>query len=276
MTYPQLLTPEEKLAEAKQALNIPHIVVICGSTRFMDDMQEANLQETAAGHIVLAPGVNMKEPHSLWATEEQAEPLKARLDALHRAKIRLAGEVLVVNPGGYIGSSTAREVDYARTLGLPVRWLADHDFWSKVSVTDTQGCWEWQGTRLPTGYGRFKSQGATFYAHRFSYSLRNGPIPPREVVLHSCDNPPCVNPAHLSAGSQAENLRDMRRKGRGANPVLPGESNPNARLTEQQIAEIRGRYASGGVTYRGLAAEYGVHFSQIGYIVRRQSWQGAA
>ena len=120
MSYPQLLTPEEKLAQAKQALDIPRIVVICGSTRFMADMQEANLRETAAGHIVVAPGVNMKEPHALWATEEQAEPLKARLDALHRAKIRLADEVLVV--GDYIGDSTRAEIRYAASLGMPIRY----------------------------------------------------------------------------------------------------------------------------------------------------------
>ncbi|MFE9850328.1 hypothetical protein ACFYPN_16160 [Streptomyces sp. NPDC005576] len=120
MSYPQLLTPEEKLAAAKQGLHIPHIVVICGSTRFMDDMQEANLRETAAGHVVLAPGANMKAPHALWATEEQAEPLKARLDALHRAKIRLADEVLVV--GDYIGDSTRAEIQYATSLGLPIRY----------------------------------------------------------------------------------------------------------------------------------------------------------
>ena len=120
MTYPQLLTPEEKLAEAKQALNIPHIVVICGSTRFMDDMQEANLQETAAGHIVLAPGVNMKEPHSLWADQLDAERLKGALDQLHRAKIRLADEVLVV--GDCIGDSTRSEIRYADSLALPIRY----------------------------------------------------------------------------------------------------------------------------------------------------------
>ncbi|MGQ4733347.1 hypothetical protein ACUN3E_37530 [Streptomyces sp. Ju416(a)] len=120
MSYPQLLTPEDKLTQAKQGLNIPHIVAICGSTRFMADMHEANLRETAAGHIVVAPGCNMKEPHALWGTPEQAEPLKARLDSLHRAKIRLADEVLVV--GDYIGDSTRAEIRYAASLGKPIRY----------------------------------------------------------------------------------------------------------------------------------------------------------
>ncbi|MBT3077629.1 MULTISPECIES: hypothetical protein [Streptomyces] len=120
MPYPKYLTAEEKLEQGKDALDIPRIVVICGSTRFMADMHEANLRETAAGHIVVAPGCNMKEPHALWATEEQAEPLKARLDALHRAKIRLADEVLVV--GDYIGDSTRAEIRYAASLGKPIRY----------------------------------------------------------------------------------------------------------------------------------------------------------
>lgn len=96
------------------------IVVICGSTRFMAEMAEANLNETADGKIVLAPGCNMKESHPRWADPLEAERLKVRLDQLHRAKIRLAGEVLVV--GDYIGSSTLSEIQYARSLGKPVRF----------------------------------------------------------------------------------------------------------------------------------------------------------
>ncbi|MFD7615810.1 hypothetical protein [Streptomyces sp. NPDC059802] len=118
MTYPQLLTPEEKLADAKEGLKLPTIVCICGSTRFMDAMADADRELTAVGYIVVKPGCNMKQPHPLWATEGLAEPLKARLDDLHRAKIRLADEVLVV--GNYIGDSTRAEIAYARQLGKPV------------------------------------------------------------------------------------------------------------------------------------------------------------
>jgi hypothetical protein len=120
MSYPQLLTPEEKLADAKTRLGIPHIVAICGSTRFMNEMAEADCVETAAGHIVVKPGCNMKEPHPIWADPREAERLKERLDDLHRAKIRLADEVLVV--GDYIGASTTAEIAYARSLGKPVRF----------------------------------------------------------------------------------------------------------------------------------------------------------
>ncbi|WP_097965015.1 hypothetical protein [Streptomyces sp. or20] len=120
MPYPQYLTAEEKLEQGKQALGIPRIVVICGSTRFMVDMQEANLRETAAGHIVVAPGCNLKEPHPFWADDMLMAPLKIRLDDLHRAKIRLADEVLVV--GDYIGDSTRAEIQYAVSLGKPIRY----------------------------------------------------------------------------------------------------------------------------------------------------------
>lgn len=120
MSYPQLLTAEEKLAAAKRGLGLPDIVVICGSTRFMTEMTEAAVQETTAGRIVVKPECNMKEPHPLWADPQVAEELKSTLDELHRAKIRIADEVLVV--GDYIGESTRSEIRYARALGKPVRF----------------------------------------------------------------------------------------------------------------------------------------------------------
>ncbi|GAA3141642.1 hypothetical protein [Streptomyces echinatus] len=120
MSYPQLLTAEKKLADAKKLLSLPHIVVICGSTRFMTEMNEADLRETKAGKIVVKPGTDMKSPHEPWSAPVEAEALKARLDGLHRAKIRLADEVLVV--GDYIGDSTRAEIAYARSLGKAVRF----------------------------------------------------------------------------------------------------------------------------------------------------------
>ncbi|WP_329027875.1 hypothetical protein [Streptomyces sp. NBC_01423] len=120
MSYPQPLTPEESLADAKARLGLPRIVVICGSTRFMAEMAEAELRETEAGRIVVKPGCDLKSPHALWSDPVGAEALKARLDELHRAKIRLADVALVV--GDYIGDSTRAEIAYARSLGKPVRF----------------------------------------------------------------------------------------------------------------------------------------------------------
>lgn len=89
----------------------PEIVCICGSTRFVDEMREANRELTFAGVIVLAPG-EAGGP----VTDEQ----KTVLDDLHLRKIDLADRVLVVNPGGYVGESTSREIAYARATGKPV------------------------------------------------------------------------------------------------------------------------------------------------------------
>ncbi|MFF9607837.1 hypothetical protein ACF1GY_37235 [Streptomyces sp. NPDC014684] len=89
----------------------PEIVCICGSTRFVDEMRAVNRDLTFAGVIVVAPG-EADGP----VTDEQ----KAALDALHLRRIDLADRVLVVNPGGYIGESTSREVDYANATGKPV------------------------------------------------------------------------------------------------------------------------------------------------------------
>ncbi|MCX4804643.1 hypothetical protein OG594_23995 [Streptomyces sp. NBC_01214] len=120
MSSPQLITPEEKLADAKKQLSFPRIVAICGSTRFMAEMNEADLRETKAGRIVVKPGCDLKSPHELWSDPVEAEALKIRLDELHRSKILLADEVLVV--GDYVGDSTRAEIAYARELGRPVRF----------------------------------------------------------------------------------------------------------------------------------------------------------
>ncbi|MFC8698446.1 hypothetical protein [Streptomyces parvus] len=123
MSSPQVITPVEMLAYAKKQLGFPSIVAICGSTRFMAEMAEAELRETYAeprGNIVVKPGCDLKTPHPLWSDPVEAEALKVRLDELHRSKILLADEVLVV--GDYIGDSTRAEIAYARSLGKPVRF----------------------------------------------------------------------------------------------------------------------------------------------------------
>ncbi|MFI1530802.1 hypothetical protein [Streptomyces griseus] len=123
MSSPQVITPVEMLADAKKQLGFPRIVAICGSTRFMAEMAEAELRETYAeprGKIVVKPGCDLKTPHPLWSDPVEAEALKVRLDELHRSKILLADEVLVV--GDYIGDSTRAEIAYARSLGKPVRF----------------------------------------------------------------------------------------------------------------------------------------------------------
>lgn len=97
----------------------PEIVCICGSTRFVDEMSAANRELTFAGVIVVAPGVFLHaEDHE--ADEMITHEQKTALDALHLRKIDLADRVLVVNPGGYVGESTSREIAYAQATGKPI------------------------------------------------------------------------------------------------------------------------------------------------------------
>jgi hypothetical protein len=89
------------------------------------------------------------------------------------------------------------------------------------------------------------------------------------VILHSCDNPACVNPAHLSAGTPAENSADCKAKGR----TCRGEANPKAKLTADQVREIREEYGTGaGPTLHELAAKYNVGHVTIWNAVRRVNW----
>jgi hypothetical protein len=107
------------LAAAKQRLKLPTVVCLCGSTRFMDAFRQANLRETLAGRIVLSVGCDTKSDEMLSITAEQ----KVALDALHKRKIDLADEILVVSDEtGYFGASTRSEIEYAKMTGKEVRW----------------------------------------------------------------------------------------------------------------------------------------------------------
>lgn len=97
----------------------PEIVCLCGSTRFAEEMLAANRDLTFAGVIVVAPGV-FTQPGDRRPGEQITHEQKMALDALHLRKIDLADRVLVVNPGGYVGESTSREIAYARAAGKPV------------------------------------------------------------------------------------------------------------------------------------------------------------
>lgn len=103
----------------------PKIVCLCGSTRFLDAFQEANLQETLAGNIVLSIGCDTKSDNTLFAelTPDALKAMKERLDELHLRKIDLADEVYILNVDGYIGESTHRELEYAAQQHKEIRFL---------------------------------------------------------------------------------------------------------------------------------------------------------
>ena len=110
-------------------------------------------------------------------------------------------------------------------------------FWNKVEKSN--GCWTWIGAAVPRGYGRFYWNGKPRYAHRVSLELAGRAVPEGAVVMHTCDNPRCVNPKHLKVGTQSENMRDASRKGRIAGMQdWSGERNPRAKLSGAATAEI--------------------------------------
>lgn len=146
----------------------------------------------------------------------------------------------------------------------------------EAGVRRSDGCWEWDGWLSPSGYGMIFHRGHHIGAHRVAYELHYGVAPGDLQVCHHCDNPPCVRPDHLFLGTQKDNVHDMMRKGRRVQGDVCGSKNGNATLTESQVAEIRRRYAAGGVRQVDLAAEYGVPQTSISSIVRRKQWTHVA
>jgi hypothetical protein len=146
-------------------------------------------------------------------------------------------------------------------------------FWSYVAKSGD--CWEWVGTRRPEGYGLFWNGERQVRAHRFAWELVNGPIPAGLSLCHSCDNPPCVRPDHLFVGTQRQNLEDMTRKGRRRSrpPVREqnGSANAMAKLTEEQVAHIKGMAAAGHY-HDDIAARFGVTRANVSYVTRK-TWR---
>lgn len=140
-------------------------------------------------------------------------------------------------------------------------------FWEKVDVRGPNDCWLWLASVKQGGYGKIVDDNGKFQlAHRVSYELTVGGIPPGLVVCHQCDNPRCVSPSHLFIGTQGDNLKDMRTKGRGNPPK--GSRHPKTRHTESIVASIRSDYRS----HRALARAYGVGKSTIGMIKSGGTW----
>lgn len=154
--------------------------------------------------------------------------------------------------------------DDARTKPL------DQRFWERVDKRGPDECWPWLSGTNALGYGGIstgKRPAASLLAHRVSWMLHQGQIPDGLDVLHSCDNPPCVNPAHLWLGTRADNNIDRHLKGRDA--VLPGEKNGRAKLTSAQVLEVRaarGKQAD-------IGRRYGIIQSTVCAIKARRLWK---
>jgi hypothetical protein len=153
-----------------------------------------------------------------------------------------------------------------RCASRPRRALAER-FWPKVEKTG--GCWLWVGYRNASGYGQLRGDARAVLAHRASWEMANGPIPDGLHVLHHCDTPACVNPAHLYLGDDAANHVDMVVRGRSTRR----ERNPQARLTQAQVDAIRAAWAQGGITQTALGRRFGVSGACVCLIVNRQRWR---
>src|SRR4249919_502266 len=136
-------------------------------------------------------------------------------------------------------------------------------FWDKVKKS--ANCWEWTAFLHPSGYGVFRLRPKAIWAHRMSWILMRGKIPPGMNVLHRCDNKKCVNPEHLFLGTQRDNLLDMYGKGRG----VAGEKHHRSKLTINDAINIRIL----DIPIRTLANLYGVHHGTIQAIKTGRTWK---
>lgn len=144
-------------------------------------------------------------------------------------------------------------------------------------VETTSGCWEWDGARQSGkwNYGRTTHGSRWTSTHRLAWRLANDSEPPAGKRLrHTCDNPPCCNPAHLVLGTAKDNTADMDKRGRRGDGANPGERNGQARLTAEQVAQLR-RDRSSGMTYRQLAEKYSIHKSHVHRVVNHINWKAA-
>lgn len=197
-------------------------------------------------------------------------------------------------------------VEKARSL----RATPEDRFWQKVEVTDT--CWLWSGATDRDGYGKLEFKGRHYRPHRLAYELTQGSIPDGLLLRHTCDNRLCVRPGHLIPGTQQDNIQDREDRSRTAKgethwshrypqeweqfkqrqpgrpratkapkplrvPVvrvpMRGETNGNARLTADQVIEIRRQYSQGIASQPQLAARFNVNQATIWRVVHRKVWK---
>lgn len=149
--------------------------------------------------------------------------------------------------------------------GVAPRKTQTERFYGKYTVADS-GCWEWHGAKDSCGYGRFGIGRATCQnAHRVSYTIHVGPIPEGFQVCHKCDNPSCVNPAHLFLGTHKDNMDDRGKKQRTAR----GERNGKSVITNEIAAYIRGSKLS----ERVIAKELGIHRGTVNAVRSGRTWK---
>lgn len=149
-----------------------------------------------------------------------------------------------------------------------MRWTKtpEQRFWDKVDKSGE--CWTWTASGNGSGYGQFYVDGRLVYGHRFSYELVNGALQPGQFVCHRCDNPSCVRPDHLFAGSQMDNVRDAVQKGR-----TRGGGGDTGKLTVEQRVEAVKRVRT-GEPVREVASHFQVSKAAIRHLINTGKYEG--
>lgn len=142
-------------------------------------------------------------------------------------------------------------------------------FWAKVDRRGPDECWLWTAARNSNGYGVIRTPDGLVLAHRFSVMIDGRD--PSIATRHSCDTPACVNPAHLTGGTQGENMRDGASRGR----INRGAANPNAVLSDEIVREIR-RLADDGTPFAVIARRLGLKREAVSLAARRVTWAHVA
>ena len=140
-------------------------------------------------------------------------------------------------------------------------------FWGYVNYNGPNGCWMWDGPMGTYGYGVIGANNKLLMAHRISETIARGDPGPL-YVCHRCDNPRCVNPDHLFAGTQDDNMKDMVCKGRSCR----GEKSGHAKLTADKVRKARELVVSGEQTQQAIAREYGVIEATLNQAIHGRSW----
>lgn len=140
-------------------------------------------------------------------------------------------------------------------------------------VFKTAKCWLWSAGVSSKGYGHFFVEGKQMPAHRVAWAIEHGADAGDLMVCHKCDIPSCVRPDHLFLGTNADNIRDMWAKGRRKEPI--GEASLNAKLTENEVREIRALRPQ-GVTAGDIAKRFGICYSHVYDIWNRVAWGNVA
>lgn len=199
----------------------------------------------------------------------------------HTSKTKFQVQCIPPNPSGLCQcgcGETTKVAAYTHSAigwvkGEHLRYIHGHNgastltpekrFWN--SVDKSGDCWLWTAGKNKAGYGIFYARKKHVLAHRYSYELANGPIPEAMKICHHCDHPACVRDSHLFCGTDADNVADKVAKGR----IPKGETHHNARLTDDDVRQIRLDYAS-GISAAALGKKYGIHERYARGVAKRQ------